>query len=999
MIKSRKVLPRSVKTTYNNILQSIDNCPKQKCLLSSSFDKNEVELRYQERISKARSVTPDYCTDFIILPPPNITGKLHIGHALTITIEDVMKRFAQYTGKKVLWHPGFDHAGIATQIVVERNLWKEKKVLSSDLSKEEFLKYCEDWRDKRMKDIRYQIDKLAPLIDWDHSYYTMDSNFSHAVSTAFINLYNKGLIYRDKRIVNWCSSLQSVISDQEVKKVTVSCGDALVIPDLHGGSRSVRFGRLFRVKYKLEGSKKFVEIETSRPETIFADVAIAVNPNDNRYRHLLGKNVINPLVNGKKLEIVPSDKVKMDFGTGMLKLTPSHSQVDFDIVTTLVKKAKLKKNVFEVSCIDNKGRIVAPGTQFDKMDLFEAREKVINYLSSKNILKETTKKGYQTEIPICERSGNVVEGTIKDQWFMRTEDLHNDIKSLVEKGTIQINPEFHYTKLIEWLSNTDPWCLSRQISWGHQIPAYKVKGSDIWLVGHPDDSNIKNTVYELVRDTDVLDTWFSSSLAPIVTGGWPGVQKPRKLSFIETGHDILGFWVARMLTVCYGITGKIPFDNIYLHGLIRDSSGRKMSKSLGNVIDPLDVVDGTPIEDMLKRIRESSLNENEMKIAEKEIQTKYSCGIKGMGADALRYALLRHDVTSLDINVDILETAREGYHFCNKLCNMIYYVNKTLSTASHKGKYLNSTNVMDLWIKSRLKNCMMNVHEILIENFKPHIAFNHITSFILHDFCDLYLESTKITVNSKNMDSINMMASTMYVTLVTTFKILSIFMPQISYTLSESIVEAFGNKKAYFDNLDFGMHKVLYDYDKNLEARVSDMYSIVSTVKSIRNKFHIPKKEEKLICFLEVDRDIENFEVLKGVLYVAENLCNIQCAILGENDKNLSFSGTHLRFRVPNTEMSLYIQMPLMYLQKALDNYLLNKTSLLKKKDKYLQINQGTQNQLDNPAFKAKPTRRSDMEKRAKTALDKVKTIELELEKLEKDIADIRGKIARNSSC
>uniref|UniRef100_A0AC35UHV4 Valine--tRNA ligase n=1 Tax=Rhabditophanes sp. KR3021 TaxID=114890 RepID=A0AC35UHV4_9BILA len=484
----------------------------------------------------------DYSGVRMLLPPPNVTGKLHLGHGLTITIQDTLNRLSRLRGEKPIWFPGLDHAGISVQSVVEKELWKGSNLKRIHLSREHFVGECNKWKDLKTEQISSQIKKMGAAIDWSHQYYTMDDTFSSGVGKAFVQLHQDGYIFRDKRMINWCPTLQSSISDQEVSTISVTAGDSITIPS-NGIKRNVKFGRLFKVKYELADCsfQKFVQVETSRPETIFADVALAVNPSDDRYTKLIGLDVINPLT-GKRMKIVTNEEVKIEFGTGVLKLTPNHSQIDFKIVTKCIEEGVLSKDLMSINCIDEQGKMVITSnhSSLNGLDRFEAREQVINLLSSQDKLIESTKQGYKTEIPVCERSGDVIEPVLKEQWFMRTASLHQQIKEHLKKGNLRIFPEFHKENLNQWLNNEDPWCLSRQLWWGHQIPAYFDADSNKWIV--TDQENKVNK-----RDEDVLDTWFSSGLIPAILGGWPTNKKPLQMSFLETGHDILGFWVSYRL--------------------------------------------------------------------------------------------------------------------------------------------------------------------------------------------------------------------------------------------------------------------------------------------------------------------------------------------------------------------------------------------------------------------------------------------------------------------
>ncbi|KAK6043822.1 tRNA ligase class I [Cooperia oncophora] len=411
----------------------------------------------------------------MVLPPPNVTGKLHLGHALTVTIEDTLCRHHRIKGGVAKWIPGFDHAGIATQVVVEQELWKKKGLRRDQLTREEFVEQCREWSEMNSTAIRKQLNILGATLDWKNAYYTLNEKFSSAVIEAFIRLHEDGLIYRDKRIVNWCPSLQSSISDQEVSRVDLSSPTKIVVPSSEGGKREVQVGTMYRIKYPLEGSDGFVSVATTRPETMFADVALAVHPEDSRYSHLVGKLVRHPLCSDRKLPVVVDKAVQMDKGTGVLKITPCHDALDWEIASRHREEILGQDpNALTRSCVDIRGRLNEEADEFAGLDRFVARTKVIEKLVSCGLFEGTVK--HDGQISLCSRTGDVVEPRLTDQWFMNTEGLYEDAAQAVREGRIRILPAIHEQKLFDWLSNKDPWCLSRQLLWGHRIPAYRSEG-------------------------------------------------------------------------------------------------------------------------------------------------------------------------------------------------------------------------------------------------------------------------------------------------------------------------------------------------------------------------------------------------------------------------------------------------------------------------------------------------------------------------------------------
>ncbi|VDK47708.1 unnamed protein product [Anisakis simplex] len=867
----------------------------------STFDLPAVIENYEQRtklaaVNRWKTYRESDDNFSIVLPPPNVTGKLHLGHALTVTIEDVICRYKRAYGHQVRWHVGFDHAGIATQTIVEKYLWDKRKCRRYELSRGEFVELCNEWKEKRAEEISEQLKKLGATLDWSSNpYYTMDCRFSQAVTRAFCQLHSDGLIFRKKRLVNWCPTLQSTLSDQEVDHIDLNETKVLNVPsaDCSANKIKIRVGQLFHIRYKLiendnRGGLKYLEVATGRPETIFADCALAVHPNDSRYNHLIGKFVQHPFLVDCVLPIIADESVKMQKGTGVLKITPYHDFIDFDIANR--HKDEIDEKLLGKYCLDEKARLINTNTLFDGMDRFEARTKVIERLRELDAYGGEA-VNEDARIGICSRTGDVVEPMLKEQWWLNCDEINSSILEALHQGQassfsilsvtsisihlfdfhVTVTPKLLSVKLEEWLENKEPWCLSRQLVWGHRVPAYRNIQTGEWIsamneadarrrfgIDSKDDFDV---IVE--RDSDVLDTWFSSSLVPLVVNGWPAKQiESTPLSLMETGHDIIGFWVARMLTVCHRLIGQLPFEKILLHGLIRDSKGRKMSKSLGNVIDPNDIINGVSLNEMVDRLSRSQLSDSErsidslidlvfVEIAISDLQKTYPKGITECGPDALRFALLRHDLNALDVNVNVMEKAIEGLRFCNKLWNLCEYAKriwfKTPSSSSSKHSVGSERDyraerkyqhIADRWIRSCLGNTVRSMRSY-IDQGAIHLAFQCCHRFILAQLCDIYLETTKKALWNDDTERLKQISDNLHEILEHSFVLLSMFMPFVSEYL--------------FDSIKTDKHLSLYDkrlkendfvnaIDNDLEKRVCAGLAIVSTIRSLRQQFQLPVK-------------------------------------------------------------------------------------------------------------------------------------------------------------
>ena len=584
----------------------------------------------------------------IPIPPPNVTGALHMGHALTNALQDAMIRWNRMLGKTTLWLPGCDHAGIATQNVVENMLWRRQQKTRHDLGRQKFTELIWDWKGEYHSKINNAQRRMGISVDWSREAFTMDSNLSAAVTETFVRLHDEGIIYRANRLVNWCTKLNTAISNLEVVNKELEGRTLLNVP---GYERKVEFGVLTHFKYPVEGTSEYIEVATTRPETMLGDTAIAVHPNDQRYKHLLGKRAKHPFVD-RLLAIVADDYVDMEFGTGAVKITPAHDTNDFAIGQ--------RHNLEFVNILNDDGTLNENTGGFKGKRRFDARYEVVTKLKEADLYVKW--ENNPMKVPICDRSKDVIEPLLKPQWWMRMQGLADAAAKAVKDGEIKIRPESAEKSYFRWMANVNDWCLSRQLWWGHQAPAYLISiqgessddsDNERWVTGRTEEEALEKAKKKypgknisLKRDEDVLDTWFSSSLWPFSTLGWPKKTSDFKnfypTSVLETGWDILFFWVARMIMLGIKMTGKVPFREVYCHTLIRDLEGRKMSKSLGNVIDPLDVMEGIELQALHDKLKTGNLDPKELTTATKFQKTAFPDGIPECGADALRFCLVSY---------------------------------------------------------------------------------------------------------------------------------------------------------------------------------------------------------------------------------------------------------------------------------------------------------------------------------------------------------------------
>ena len=587
-------------------------------------------------------------TFVIPIPPPNVTGSLHMGHALTNALQDTMIRRARMMGLTTLWLPGCDHAGISTQSVVEKMLWKNEKKTRHDLGREALVQKIWDWKHLYHANITNQLKRLGGSLDWTREAFTMDDNLSTAVRDTFIKLHDEGIIYRANRLVNWCSALGTSLSNLEVENQEIPGRKLLEVP---GYQKPIEFGVLTYFRYEIEGTDQNIVVATTRPETMLGDTGIAVHPADERYKKLIGKKAKHPFLDHPLL-IFGAEDVDRDFGTGAVKITPAHDQNDF----VRGKKANLRF----INIFNDDGTLNSNTGRFQGMKRFDARYEVIKALKDKRLYVKW--EDNPMKIPRCAKSKDIIEPILKPQWWMRMESLAKPAIEVVKNGSIKIRPESAEKNYLIWMENIQDWCLSRQLWWGHQAPAYFVSfdgeegdrsDGEMWVTAaSSEEAKIKaerkfpGKKFTLERDEDVLDTWFSSGLWPFSTLGWPNQTNDLKdfypTSMLETGWDIIFFWVCRMVMFGLKMTGQIPFKEVYCHSLIRDSEGRKMSKSLGNVIDPIDIIDGIELESLHQKLLVGNLEAKETERAKNYQKTVFPKGISQCGTDALRFALVNY---------------------------------------------------------------------------------------------------------------------------------------------------------------------------------------------------------------------------------------------------------------------------------------------------------------------------------------------------------------------
>ncbi|MBB2182103.1 valine--tRNA ligase [Lachnospiraceae bacterium MD1] len=766
--------------------------------LAKTYDpRNIEEKQYQKWVDKKyfhaevdRSKKPFT----IVIPPPNITGQLHMGHALDNTMQDILIRFKRMQGYNALWQPGTDHASIATEVKIIEQLKKEG-IEKEDLGREGFLERAWKWKDEYGGRIISQLKKLGSSCDWDRERFTMDEGCSEAVNEVFIKLYKKGYIYKGSRIINWCPICQTSISDAEVE-------------------HEEQAGHFWHIKYPIAGEEGFVEIATTRPETMLGDTAVAVHPDDERYQHLIGKKVILPIVN-KEIPIVADSYVDKEFGTGVVKITPAHDPNDFEVGK--------RHNLPEINIMNDDATINEFGGKYAGMDRYEARKLIVKELQELGLLVKI--EDHVHNVGIHDRCKTTVEPLIKQQWFVRMDELIKPAIEAVKSGEIQFVPERFDKIYFNWAENIRDWCISRQLWWGHRIPAYYCdKCGEVVVTKSAPEACTKCGHTHLHQDEDTLDTWFSSALWPFSTLGWP--EKTEDLDYfyptdvLVTGYDIIFFWVLRMVFSGYEHMGQKPFSKVLIHGLVRDSQGRKMSKSLGNGIDPLEVID------------------------------KY-------GADALRFSLITGNAPGNDMRF-YWERVEASRNFANKVWNASRFIMMNLEKATI-GKTIDEKllTIADKWILSKANTLVKEATENM-ESFELGIAVQKIYDFIWEEFCDWYIEMVKPRLYSETDETKAAALWTLKHVLVTSLQLLHPYMPFVTEEIYCTLQELSG---------DLGAESIMiskwpefndsYSYTEEAEA-VELIKEAVKGIRNVRNEMNVPPSRKATVIVVSENASIRN---------------------------------------------------------------------------------------------------------------------------------------------
>ncbi|RHT87930.1 valine--tRNA ligase [Butyricicoccus sp. AM27-36] len=728
-------------------------------------------------------VNPDKKPYTIVIPPPNVTGQLHMGHAFDETLQDILIRTKRMQGYEALWMPGTDHAGIATQIKVEENLRKEEGLTRYDLGREEFLKRVWAWKDKFGSRIISQLKKLGTSCDWDRERFTMDEGCSKAVREVFVNLYNKGLIYKGHRIINWCPHCATALSDAEVEYETQP-------------------GKLWHIRYPLADGSGDLVVATTRPETFMGDTGVAVNPNDERYKHLIGKTCILPIMN-REIPIFGDEYVDMEFGTGCVKVTPCHDPNDFEMGQ--------RHNLEQILVFNEDATVNANGGKYEGMDRYECRKAVVKDLEEGGWLVKI--EDHEHNVGTCYRCGTTVEPMTSAQWFVKMAPLAKPAMDVVNEGKTKFVPDRFSKTYLRWMENVHDWCISRQLWWGHRIPAFYCEDCGEMTVSKTDVCTCpKCGGTHIHQEEDVLDTWFSSALWPFSTLGWPDKTKELEYfyptSTLVTGYDIIFFWVARMIFSGVEHMGETPFETVYIHGLVRDAQGRKMSKSLGNGIDPLEVID------------------------------QY-------GADALRFTLATGNSPGNDMRFSD-ERVQASRNFCNKIWNASRFIQMNLTIDKDKAVQLPADlAIEDKWILSKFNTLVADVTRN-IDQYELGLAAAKLNDFIWENFCDWYIEiaKTRLQTGDENVQKV------LCYVLSGAMQLLHPFMPFITETIWQALphegpsvmVSAWPE---YKDELHFA-------------AEEAQMESLMDAVRAIRNRraeMNVPPSKKAKVLILTEKKD------------------------------------------------------------------------------------------------------------------------------------------------
>ncbi len=855
----------------NNIAKTYD---------PASFEERIYNTWVEKKYFHAK-VNKDKKPFTIVIPPPNVTGQLHMGHALDETLQDILIRYKRMKGFEALWVPGTDHAGIATQIKVEESLRVNEGLTRYDLGREKFLERVWDWKNQYGGRIINQLKKIGSSCDWDRERFTMDEGCSKAVKEVFVNLYNKGLIYQGSRIINWCPHCITALSDAEVE-------------------HKEQAGHFWHIKYPIKDSDGFVVVATTRPETLLGDVAVAVNPEDERYQDLVGKSLILPLV-GREIPVIADSYVDKEFGTGCVKITPAHDPNDFEVGQ--------RHNLEQIKVLNDDATINHFGGKYEGMDRYDARKAMVKDLEEAGLLLKV--EDHTHNVGECYRCSTTVEPIVSKQWFVKMKPLAKPAIDAVKNGETKFVPE-HFEKVyFHWLENIKDWCISRQLWWGHRIPAFYCDECNEIVVTKDESALCPKCGKEMRQDPDTLDTWFSSALWPFSTLGWP--EKTKELDYfyptsvLVTGYDIIPFWVMRMMFSAIEHTGEVPFDHVFIHGLVRDSQGRKMSKSLGNGIDPLEIVE------------------------------KY-------GADALRFTLATGNAPGNDMRFYI-ERVESSRNFANKIWNASRFTLMNLDITENKLPDVSELQLEDKWILSKYNKVVKSVTEN-IDNFELGVAVSNLYDFIWDNFCDWYIELVKPRLFDKENPTAKSAQYVLTYVLSNTMKLLHPFMPFITEEIWQHLPHE--GESIMISNYPEYSNELVFDED---EKSMELIMSAITAIRNRRAEMNVPpSKKAKAIIVTDKTAIFQN-----GAIFF-EKLASASETVVQSDKSGVDASAVNIV--VPSAEIFLPLD-DLVDREKEIERLNAEK----KKLEGEIKRVEG---KLGNPGFTAKAPQKVVEEERAK---------------------------------
>ena len=882
--------------------------------MDKRYNPKEIESRIYTSWEDSGYFSPSKSGDpfCIVIPPPNVTGTLHMGHAFQDTIMDIIIRYERMKGKNTLWQVGTDHAGIATQMVVERQL--EKNGTSrQELGREAFEQEVWKWKEESGSTITKQMKRLGASTDWSKEKFTMDENLIKGVTKVFVQLFEEGLIYRGNRLINWDPVLQTALSDLEV--VT-----------------SDERGSLWHMKYPLDGKEGHVVVATTRPETMLGDTAVAVHPKDDRYKHLIGENIILPLTE-RKIPIIADEYVDRDFGTGCLKITPAHDFNDFEIGT--------KHGLEIISVLDQAAKIKCSSpSKYEGLDRFEARRKIVEDLQALGLIQDI--EDYSLTVPRGDRSGAILEPLITNQWFLRMESLAKPAIEVVKSGELKFVPENWSKTYFEWLENIQDWCISRQLWWGHRIPAWYDSEGNVFVGESESEIRKKNNIdasIVLTQDEDVLDTWFSSALWPFSSLGWPDDTYDLKTFYptnvLVTGFDIIFFWVARMVMMSLKFMDEIPFKEIYIHGLIKDKNGQKMSKSKGNILDPIDLIDGISLDELLeKRVQGLMQPEMENRIIN-ETKKEFPNGIPDFGTDALRFNFAIQASTGRDIRLDLNRV--EGYrNFCNKIWNASRFIRMNTNDFELLDTNVSKGHPIDQWIQSRFRQTIEEV-ERQYGQYRFDLAATTMYEFVWNDFCDWYIELSKTLINDPDISESekDYTKNNLILMLDSILRMLHPTIPFITEEIWQSMNEENGKRSIMKTSFPSSND---WSADETGARKSEWLKDFVSSVRQIRSEMNIPPKQS--ISIIIQDASSSDHEKLDTLGSFIRNLGSVESITHKESSDDL-----------PKSAIALLGEMKVFIPLAGLVDIEEEKSRLEKKLSKLNKELESVENRLSNDAF------------------------------------------------